>query len=162
MIVSKNKNQNQDQHQEPLVPEQIQIPKNGQIAVYHAIKEILEQVRWDYYDPNSEKIFKTVMRNRGQFERIVRKGGNTEYELAFPAAFVEFTNWRYLVQQQRINEGRADMQIKFVMNRLNNQDPDTFDEEGNVKEYRESEVEFVAQLINQYIQELKVNYPARN
>ena len=65
MIVSKNKNQNQDQHQEPLVPEQIQIPKNGQIAVYHAIKEILEQVRWDYYDPNSEKIFKTVMRNRG-------------------------------------------------------------------------------------------------
>lgn len=162
MIVSKNKNQNQDQHQEPLVPEQIQIPKNGQIAVYHAIKEILEQVRWDYYDPNSEKIFKTVMRNRGQFERIVRKGGNTEYELAFPAAFVEFTNWRYLVQQQRINEGRADMQIKFVMNRLNNQDPDTFDEEGNVKEYRESEVEFVAQLINQYIQELKVNYPALN
>ena len=144
MIVSKNKNQNQDQHQEPLVPEQIQIPKNGQIAVYHAIKDILEQVRWDYYDPNSEKIFKTVMRNRGQFERIVRKGGNTEYELAF----VEFTNWRYLVQQQRINEGRADMQIKFVMNRLNNQDPDTFDEEGNVNEYRESEVEFVAQLIN--------------
>ena len=162
MIVSKNKNQNQDQNQEPLVPEQIQIPKNGQIAVYHAIKEILEQVRWDYYDPNSEKIFKTVMRNRGQFERIVRKGGNTEYELAFPAAFVEFTNWRYLVQQQRINEGRADMQIKFVMNRLNNQDPDTFDEEGNIKEYRESEVEFVAQLINQYIQELKVNYPALN
>ena len=52
--------------------------------------------------------------------------------------------------------------IKFVMNRLNNQDPDTFDEDGNVKEYRETEVEYVAQIINQFIQELKVNYPALN
>ena len=158
MIIPKKKLQADTQ--EVIVPEKVQIPKNGLIAVYHAIKEILEKVRWDYYDPNSEKIFKTVMMNRGQFERIVRKGGNSEYALGFPAAFVEFTNWRYLVQQQRINEGRANMQIKFVMNRLNNQDPDTFDKEGNVKEYRETEVEYVAQIINQFIQELKYNYPA--
>ena len=158
MIIPKKKLQADTQ--EVVVPEKVQIPKNGLIAVYHAIKEILEKVRWDYYDPNSEKIFKTVMMNRGQFERIIRKGGNSEYALGFPAAFVEFTNWRYLVQQQRINEGRANMQIKFVMNRLNNQDPDTFDKEGNVKEYRETEVEYVAQIINQFIQELKYNYPA--
>lgn len=158
MIIPKKKNQ--PDPQEVLVPEQIQIPKNGLIAVFHAIKDILKQVRWNYYDKSSEKIFKTVMMNRGQFERIVKKGGNSEYALAFPAAFIEFTNWRYLVQQQRINEGRADMQIKFVMNRLNNQDPDVFDSDGNVSEYRETEVEYVAQIINQFIQELKVNYPA--
>lgn len=158
MIIPKKKLQSETQ--EVLVPEQIQIPKNGLIAIYHAVKEILEQVRWDYYDQTSEKIFKTVMMNRGQFERIIKKGGNSEYALGFPAAFVEFTNWRYLVQQQRINEGRANMQIKFVMNRLNNQDADVFDEDGNVKEYRETEVEYVAQIINQYIQELKYNYPA--
>jgi len=158
MIIPKKKLQTDPQ--EIPVPEKLQIPKNGLIAVYHAIKEILEQVRWDYYDPNSEKIFKTVMMNRGQFERIIRKGGNSEYALGFPAAFVEFTNWRYLVQQQRINEGRANMQIKFVMNRLNNQDPDTFDADGNVVEYRETEVEYVAQIINQFIQELKYKYPA--
>ncbi len=140
--------------------EQIQIPKNGLISVYHAIKEILEQVRWDYYDITSEKIFKTVAMNRGQFERIIKKGGNSEYAIGFPAAFIEFVNWRYLVQQQRINEGRADMQIKFIMNRLNNQDADIFDDDGNVSEYRETEVEYVAQIINQYIQELKGNYPA--
>lgn len=158
MIVEKKKNK--PNAQEEIKTEQIQIPKNGLIAVYHAIKDILEQVRWDYYDINSEKIFKTVAMNRGQFERIVRKGGNSEYALGFPAAFIEFVNWRYLVQQQRINDGRADMQIKFVMNRLNNQDPDTFNEDGTVKEYRETEVEYVAQIINQFIQELKVNYPA--
>lgn len=161
MIVEKKKIQQAETPvQEVLVPEQIQIPKNGLIAVYHAVKEILEQVRWDYYDVNSERIFKTVMMNRGQFDRIVRKGANTEYAIAFPACFVEFVNWRYLVQQQRINEGRADMQIKFVMNRLNNQDPDTFNEDGTVSEYRETEVEYVAQIINQFIQELKYQYPA--
>jgi hypothetical protein len=160
MIVEKKKQQTEVSTQEVLVPEKIQIPKNGLIAVYHAVKDILEQVRWDYYDENSEKIFKTVMMNRGQFERIVRKSGNTEYAIAFPACFVEFVNWRYLVQQQRINEGRADMQIKFIMNRLNNQDPDTFNDDGTVKEYRETEVEFVAQIINQFIQELKYKYPA--
>jgi len=158
MIIQKKKKKSDVQPQENV--EQIQIPKNGLISVYHAIKDILEQVRWDYYDITSEKIFKTVMMNRGQFERIIRKGGNSEYALGFPAAFVEFVNWRYLVQQQRINEGRADMQIKFIMNRLNNQDADTFDSDGNVKEYRETEVEYVAQIINQYIQELKFNYPA--
>jgi len=160
MIVEKKKQQAEVSTQEVLVPERIQIPKNGLIAVYHAIKDILEQVRWDYYDTGSERIFKTVMMNRGQFERIVRKSGNTEYAIAFPACFVEFVNWRYLVQQQRINEGRADMQIKFIMNRLNNQDPDTFNEDGTVNEYRETEVEFVAQIINQFIQELKYKYPA--
>ena len=163
MIIPKKKNQQAAQTpQEVLVPEKIQIPKNGLIAVYHAIKEILEQVRWDYYDQNSEKIFRTVMMNRGQFERIVRKGGNSEYAIGFPACFVEFTNWRYLVQQQRINEGRADMQIKFIMNRLNNQDADVFNPDGTVNEYRETEVEFVAQIINQFIQELKYKYPALN
>ncbi len=158
MIIGKKKKQ--ETSVQETKTEQIQIPKNGLIAVYHAIKEILEQVRWDYYDTSSEKIFKTVSMNRGQFERIVRKGGNLEYALGFPAAFIEFTNWHYLVQQQRINEGRAFMQIKFIMNRLNNQDADVINSDGTVDEHRETEVEYVAQIINQFIQELKYKYSA--
>ena len=61
MIVEKKKQQAEVSTQEVLVPERIQIPKNGLIAVYHAIKDILEQVRWDYYDTGSERIFKSLL-----------------------------------------------------------------------------------------------------
>ena len=45
-------------------------------------------------------------------------------EIAFPAVFIHFTNVRYLVQQQRIGEGRATMRVRFILNTLNNQDED--------------------------------------
>ena len=43
-------------------------------------------------------------------------------EIAFPAIFIRFVNVRYLVQQQRIGEGRATMRIRFILNTLNHTD----------------------------------------
>lgn len=100
----------------------IQVPANGIISVTKAIMEILENATWEYGVPDSPKIFKTVQWNDGQYNRIVMKGSNQEYALAFPAAFVHFIETEYLVSQQRIGEGRAKLRIQFILNRLNNHD----------------------------------------
>lgn len=105
-----------------VVPQQV--PTGGIIEVTNAIMEILSNVRWLYGVSNSEKIFKTIQWNDGQFQRIVRKGANLEYEIGFPAAFVHFVNTRYLTSQARIGEGRADLRIQFILNRLNTHDKD--------------------------------------
>jgi len=99
-----------------------QIPNGGIIDVLKAIIAILKEVRWQYGVSNSPKIFQTVMIDDGQYERIIRKSGNAEYELAFPAAFVHFVDTQYLVSQKRIGEGRAKLRIHFILNRLNNHD----------------------------------------
>ena len=38
--------------------------------------------------------------------------------------FIHWINVRYLVQQQRIGEGRATMRVRFILNTLNNADED--------------------------------------
>lgn len=72
-----------------------------------------------------------------------------EYEVAFPAVFVHFINVRYLVQQQHIGEGRATMRIRFVLNTLNNSDPD-----------RECDPFLVFQRLNIAIQDAKSHEPS--
>jgi hypothetical protein len=106
------------------VPVQESEPSSGIIEVTKAIQAILRGVRWEYGNSESPLIFKTVQWNDGQFERLIRKGGNTEFALGLPAAFVHFVDTSYLVSQQRIGEGRAKLRIQFVLNRLNSHDAD--------------------------------------
>lgn len=120
----------------------IQIEPNGPMDVLAAIKAILKEVTWEYGVPDSPKIFKTVQIDDGQYERIISPSGNTEETLGFPAAFVHFINWRYLVQQSRINEGRAELRIRFILNSLN------VHEDGH-----DMDVYYVAERIHQTIQE---------
>ena len=129
MIVDKKNGQvisdNQTSTSAPIVDESEivevpqQIPTGGIIDVLKAIIAILKEVRWEYGVAESPKIFRTVKVDDGQYNRIVRKGGNTEYEVAFPAAFVHFVDTQYLVSQKRIGEGRAKLRIHFILNRLN-------------------------------------------
>ena len=99
-----------------------EVDNNPLEDVYLAVKRVLESLHTDPNDNNSPKLFQTVKIDNGQFERIVRTRGNTEYAIPFPAAFIRFVNVRYLVAQQRIGEGRATMRIRFVLNDLNNSD----------------------------------------
>lgn len=99
-----------------------EVDNNPLEDVYLAVKRVLESLHTDPNDNNSPKLFQTVKIDNGQFERIVRTRGNTEYATPFPAAFIRFVNVRYLVAQQRIGEGRATMRIRFVLNDLNNSD----------------------------------------
>ena len=103
--------------EKPVKPQQIS--NNGPIDVLKAVKEILRSVTWEYGVENSPKIFRTVQIDDGQYERIISPQGNKEETLGFPAAFVHFINWRYLKQTARINEGRAELRIRFILNSLN-------------------------------------------
>lgn len=125
-------------------------PENPFVNMYEAVRKVLLTLREDARNPLSAPFFKTVRMDNGQFERIIRDD-NMEYEVAFPAAFIHFTNVRYLVQQQRIGEGRATMRIRFILNNLNNSD-----------EGMECEPFRVFQRINIAIQDAKSSEPALN
>lgn len=128
------------------VPEQV--ASNGPMDVLKAIKAILRTVTWQYGVPDSPQIFKTVQVDDGQYERIINTKGNLEEPIGFPCAFVHFINWHYLVQANRINEGRSELRIRFILNRLNNHDGDN-----------DMEVYYVAERIHQTIVENIPNYP---
>ena len=130
------------------VKEIAQMPSNGIIEVFKAVKQILREVRWEYGNPNSPFIFKTVQRNDGQFERIIKRDVNKEDTLSFPAAFIHFINIRWLKPSGRIREGRAELRIKFIMNRLNVHDNND----------TETEIDYVAQRIKQDFEEKRYNY----
>ena len=130
----------------PSIPKKLTY--NAVMEVMDAIKQILRKVRWEYGVEDSPLIFKTVQRDTGQYNRIVMKEHNKEFTLGFPAAFYHLINWRYLTTAKRINEGRAELRRKFVLNRLNPQD-DTHD----------MDVEYVAERIHETIQEEMQNYP---
>lgn len=130
-----------DNPQEPQ-EKPLQVESNGPMDVLKAMKEILRSVTLEYGVPNSPKIFRTVQIDDGQYERIISPSGNKEETLGFPAAFVHFINWRYLVQQSRINEGRAELRIRFILNSLN------VHEDGH-----DMGVYYVAERIHQTIQE---------
>lgn len=128
-----------------------EVTDNPLIEVYKATRRVLESLHIIPDDVNSPKLFQTVKIDNGQFERIVRSKGNTEYAIGFPAAFVRFTNVRYLVAQQRIGEGRATMRIRFILNNLNTSDDDI-----------ETEGFRIFQQINDAIQDAKDKEPALN
>lgn len=126
--------------EKPVKP--IQVESNGPMDVLKAFKTILREVKWEYGVPDSPAIFKTVQIDDGQYERIISPSGNKEETLGFPAAFVHFINWRYLVQQSKINEGRAELRIRFILNSLNVHEDD-----------HDMDVYYVAERIHQTIQE---------
>lgn len=130
------------------VPEQVQ--ENPFVEMYHAVKRAILTIRENEEDINSEPYFKTIAIDTGQFNRIL-KDENFEGEIIFPAIFIHFINVRYLVQQQRIGEGRATMRIRFILNTLNNQDAD-----------RECDAFIVFQRLNIAIQDAKSKEPALN
>lgn len=124
--------------------------QNPFVEMYNAVKRTLLGVREISHDPFSPPFFKTIAIDTGQFARLVRNE-NTEAETEFPAIFIHFINVRYLVQQQRIGEGRATMRIRFILNTLNNQDPE-----------RELDPFRIFQRINVAIQDAKNRESALN
>ena len=139
---------------EPLLPDDLnvtieEVELNPLEEVYLATRRVLESVM----DPDNptQKLFQTIKIDNGQFERIVRTKGNTEYAIGFPAAFIRFVNVRFLTSQQRIGEGRATMRIRYVLNDLNNSD-DIVETRG----FR------VFHAINDAIQDAKDREPALN
>jgi hypothetical protein len=131
------------------VPEEVEA-ENPFAAMYAAVKRAILTIRESPANPDSAPFFKTVMIDNGQFNRIIRSE-NTEAEIAFPAIFVHFINIRYLVQQQRIGEGRATMRVRFILHTLNNSDPD-----------RECDPFIVFERLNTAIQDAKNTEPALN
>lgn len=119
-----------------------QVARNGPMDILSAMKEILRSVTWEYGVEGSPKIFHTVQIDDGQYNRVISPNGNMEETMGFPAAFVHFIDWRYLVQQSRINEGRAQLRIKFVLNSLNIHEDE-----------HDMDVYYVAERIHQTIQE---------
>lgn len=130
------------------VPEQVS--ENPFVNMYEAVRRAILTLREDPDNPLSPPFFKTVAIDNGQFSRIIRER-NTEFDTAFPAVFIHFINVRYLVQQQRIGEGRATMRVRFILNTLNNGDPD-----------RECDPFIVFQRLNLSIQDAKNHEPALN
>lgn len=130
--------------------EPVRILENPLVNVFNAVKRAILTIKENPLDDTSPPLFKTVAIDNGQFERIVRES-NLEYEVAFPAVFIRFVHVRYLVQQQRIGEGRATMRVRFILNRLNNSD-----------EAYECEPFVVFQRLNVAIQDAKKREPALN
>jgi hypothetical protein len=128
-----------------------EVENNALVDVYLAARRTLEALHINPNDINSPKLFQTVKLDNGQFDRIIRSRGNTEYAVGFPAVFIRFVNVRYLVQQQRIGEGRATMRVRFILNNLNNSDDDI-----------ETEGFKIFQRINIALQDAKDYEPAFN
>lgn len=107
------------------------VETNPLVDAYHAVRSILESLTEDPEDPNSGPLFKTIKLDNGQLNRIVNSKANTEYGLAFPAAFIHYVNIYYNQGVSKIANGKGTMRIHYVLNRLNNSD-DKFEEEGFV------------------------------
>lgn len=130
------------------VPEEVS--ENPFVNMYNAVRRAILTVRENPDDPAAPPFFKTIAIDNGQFSRLIRSE-NLEYEVAFPAVFIHFVNVRYLVAQQRIGEGRATMRVRFILNTLNNSDPE-----------RECDPFIVFQRLNVAIQDAKNHEPALN
>jgi len=148
MIKDKNPTEKPLVPPEPPITEPEEYAENAIVNVYQAVKRAIQGIREDPDNPDSPPLFRTIAIDNGQFARIIRDE-NLEYEVAFPAVFVHFVNIRYLVQQQRIGEGRATMRVRFILNTLNNSD-----------EAHECDPFLVFQRLNIAIQDAKDYEPA--
>lgn len=131
--------------------EETEYSENALCNVIIAVKDVLSKLREDENDPASPPLFSTIAIDNGQLSRIKNSNTNEEYGIVFPAIFMHFINVRYLVQQSRIGEGRATLRIRYVLNRLNNSDPE-YELEG----FR------MFQRINVALQDAKNTYAALN
>lgn len=132
MIVDKNTGKLPDKKDDnqSVGSEIIQVPSGGIIDAFLAIKEILSNVRWRYGDSHSPKIFNKVYLDDGQFERICKNGKNPEDGIAFPACFIHFVNIHWLKPSGSVKEGRAELRIRYILNRLNIHDSNETETEG--------------------------------
>lgn len=146
----KNKQPSRTETPEPIISVPEEVAENPFVNMYQAVKRAILTIREQADDPLSEPFFRTIALDNGQFSRIIRDR-NMEYEVAFPAVFIHFVNVHYLVQQQRIGEGRATMRVRFILNTLNNSDP-----------ARECDPFLVFQRVNVAIQDAKDREPALN
>lgn len=113
--------------------------------LYNKIKAALLELV-DPFD-QSLQMFRSVKVDTGQFERIINNVENSELPYNFPAVFIHFVNVYYLVSQQNISEGKGTMRVRFILNRLNN-DEDEF----------ETEIFDYAGYVNAAIQDAKQKY----
>ena len=134
----------------PIITQPEEVRQNALTQMYLAVRRALLTIREREEDPESPPFFKTIAIDNGQFARIILHD-NMEAEVVFPAVFVHYTNVRYLVQQQRIGEGRATMRVRFILNTLNNSDPTA-----------ETLPFEVFRRVNQAIQDAKNHEPALN
>lgn len=118
---------------------------NPMTDIFNATRDILKGIKRS----NGEPLFRTIKLNYGQLTRIRHDKHNYESALAFPAAFIHLINVRWLVQTSRIGEGRGELRICYVLNRLNNGDD----------EYQTEGFE-VFKLINQAMNDRKGDFPA--
>jgi hypothetical protein len=95
---------------------------NPMVDVIEAILSILKDIPEDENNPDGPKLFKTVKANTGQLTRIRSSTANTESQFSFPAALAHLINVRWLVSTDRIGEGRADLRICYILNRLDYND----------------------------------------
>lgn len=156
MIVDKNKRPETTVPEPPKVEDVFTDENEGQpwegnpmSDIFNAIRSILKDIPLDPNKPDGPPLFRTIKLNYGQLTRIKHDKHNYEYALAFPAAFIHLINVRWLVQTSRIGEGRGELRICYVLNRLNNGDD----------EYQTEGFE-VFQRINQAINARKDEFPA--
>lgn len=139
--------------------------ENPMQAIYEAAVRAMKNIKVFPQDPKLEPFyvkpemqdsddgyvdfFKTVRIDTGEFGRVLKDINSESSEVSFPAVFIHFINIRYLVDQQRIGEGRATMRIRFVLNNFNNTDPVV-----ETMPFR------VSQLINRSIQYAKKYEPS--
>lgn len=121
---------NSNSETEAVETEIVQVPSGGIIDAFAAVKEILSNVRWKYGDSHSPKIFNRVYLDDGQFERICKTGKNPEDGIAFPACFIHFVNIHWLKPSGSATEGRAELRIRYILNRLNIHDSTETESEG--------------------------------
>lgn len=150
MIVQKTQTKEVEQEKVSST-EEIEYSENALCNVIIAVKDVLSKLREDENDPESLPLFRTITVDNGQLRRIKNSKANEEYGIVFPAIFMHFINVRYLVQQSRIGEGRATLRIRYVLNRLNNSDP-----EHELEGFR------MFQRINVALQDAKNTYAALN
>ena len=73
------------------IPEEVS--ENPFVNMYEAVRRTLLTLRENPENPLTPPYFKTIHMDNGQFERIIRSD-TMEYETAFPAVFIHFTNVR--------------------------------------------------------------------
>ena len=109
------------------------------------MKRVLKDIDADPDNPGV-KLFKTVKLDKGQFDRAIHDMHNEEISILYPAIFIRFVNVAYLVRQNRVGEGNGTMRVRFILNRLNDQE-DEF----------ETEIFDYAGIINAAIQDSKTD-----
>lgn len=141
MIVDKNPARPPVPEADPPQQDREEYSGNPMAEITKAVLAILRDIR---ETPESEPFFLTARLDYKQMLRVTNSKRNMEAGFMLPAAFIHFINVRWLVQTSRIGEGRGELRIRYVLNRL-----DIEDDEAQMQGYH------VFQLINNAINKNK-------